>query len=318
MSVVIATHNRPAALREAIKSVVAQTLTDWEVVVVGDCCEPDTPATIAEFGDPRIHYVDLPINFGEQSGPNNLGIAKSRGRYVSFLNHDDLWFPDHLASLCAWIEATGADLAFARAAVMEPRPAGELQYRTTILGGGRRGRYDPASTLAWASTILVRRSSADLMGPWRAGSELIAASSQDWLFRAWRKGLVLASMPHLTVLLIQSGSRQGSYLANQADEQAALFRHMHADADALRLLLLESASEPKPSSTLRYWKRRFYAACGIHPDARSFRRNFGPGDFIQKLRRIRGLEASPIREPGVDDLRDRYRKKVCRTSVAKD
>jgi glycosyltransferase involved in cell wall biosynthesis len=310
VSVVISTHNRPAALRVAIKSVVAQTLNDWEIIVVGDCCRSDTKDVVSEFGNPRIRYIDLPVNFGEQSGPNNLGMARSRGRYIAFLNHDDLWFPDHLAALTGWIEATGADLIFSRAAVMEPRPEGRVEYQSTILGRGRRGLYDPAATNAYASTMLVRRSSAAMIGPWRAASELIAVSSQDWLFRAWRKGFVLASMPHLTVLMVQSGTRKGSYLGNQADEQVALLQQIATDADGLRLHILERASEPKQSSTLRYWKRRLYALCGIHPEARSFSRNFGPGDLIRRLRRDRGLAPLPRREPGVQELLDSARKSV--------
>ena len=45
-------------------------------------------------------------NTGEQSGPNNEGVRRARGRYLAFLNHDDLFFPDHLASsIAAWSPA---------------------------------------------------------------------------------------------------------------------------------------------------------------------------------------------------------------------
>ncbi|TIV65821.1 MAG: glycosyltransferase family 2 protein, partial [Mesorhizobium sp.] len=89
VSVVIATHNRPAVLRQTLKSLIGQTLQDWEAIVVGDACRPDTPAIVAAFDDCRISYIDLPVNFGEQSGPNNIGFARARGRFVAILNHDD-------------------------------------------------------------------------------------------------------------------------------------------------------------------------------------------------------------------------------------
>ncbi|MDQ2704655.1 MAG: glycosyltransferase family 2 protein, partial [Pseudomonadota bacterium] len=145
--------------------------------------------------------------------------------------------------------------------------------------------------------------------PWRPAAECIAASSQDWLFRAWRSGHVMSSMPHLTVLMLQSGAREGSYLGNDAEEQIVLLQAMQ-NPDALRLGILERATEPKRSSRLRYWKRRFYAACGIDPQAWSFRRNYGPGDLIERLRRTRGLPPMPAREPSVEDLRALYRKRV--------
>ncbi len=317
VSVVIATHNRPAVLRQTIKSVVGQILQDWEMLVVGDGCRPDTPAAVAEFGDPRITYIDLPVNFGEQSGPNNLGLAKAKGRYVALLNHDDLWFPDHLSALTGWIEAAGADMAFSRGVVLLPRQSAEQDYQGTLQGRGRRGRYDPAMTTAYASTVLVRRSALGHFGPWRPGAECIAESSQDWLFRAWRSGLVMSSMPHLTVLMPQSGMREGSYLLDAAEEQAALLEAMR-DPDALRLRVLERAAEPKGFTGLRYWKRRLYAACGIDPRAFSFRRNFGPGDLIERLRRTRGLPPMPAREPGVDDLLALYRKRLEQREPAVD
>jgi len=317
VSVVIATHNRPAVLQQAIKSVIGQTLQDWEMLVVGDACLPDTPAAVAGFGDPRITYIDLPVNFGEQSGPNNLGLARARGRYVALLNHDDLWFPDHLSALTGWIDATGADMAFSRGAVLLPRQSTEQKYECTLLGRGLRGHYDPAVTTAYASTLLVRRQALERLGPWRPSAECVAESSQDWLFRAWRSGHVIASMPHLTVLMPQSGMREGSYLDNDAKEQIALLQAMQKP-DALRLDVLEQATEPKGSSRLRYWKRRFYAACGIDPQAWSFRRNYGRGDLVERLRRKRGLPPMPAREPGVDDLRALYRKRIEQREQAPD
>jgi glycosyltransferase involved in cell wall biosynthesis len=317
VSVVIATHNRPAVLRQAIKSVIGQTLQDWEMLVVGDACRPDTPAAVTAFGDPRIAYIDLPVNVGEQSGPNNIGLARARGHYVALLNHDDLWFPDHLSALSGWIEARGADVAFSRGAVLLPRQSDEQDYSCTLYGRGLCGLYDPAMTTACASTVLVRRSALARLGPWRPAADCIAESSQDWMFRAWRSGLVMSSMPHLTVLMLQSGSREGSYLGNADEEHVALFEAMR-DPDALRLRILERATEPKGFTGLRYWKRRFYAACGIDPRAFSFRRNYRRGDLIERLRRNRGLSPMPSREPGVDDLRALYRKSVEQRKPAAD
>jgi glycosyltransferase involved in cell wall biosynthesis len=99
VSVVIATYNRSRVLARAIDSVRRSTLQDWELIVVGDHCTDDTEQIVAERNDARIVYVNLPRNVGEQSGPNNEGVRLSRGRYIAFLNHDDLYFPDHLASV---------------------------------------------------------------------------------------------------------------------------------------------------------------------------------------------------------------------------
>jgi glycosyltransferase involved in cell wall biosynthesis len=318
VSVVIATHNRPLALSQAIKSVISQTLQDWELIVVGDGCRPDTPAAVAGFRDPRITYIDLPVNFGEQSGPNNLGMARARGRYVAFLNHDDLWFPDHLAALTGWIEACGADIATARGANVKLRKSGQAEFDFVIMGRGRNGRWDPGMTLAVVSTWLLRRAARDQVGPWRAAADCVAESSQDWLFRAWCRGLVIATMPHLTVLMPHSGERPGSYVGDHADEQIELLAAINENPHSLRLRVVENAIEPKPIKFHRYWKRRFYAALGIDPRAKSWRRNHGRGTFIQHLRRERGLPPLPAREPDLEELRSLYRSKMAQAAAPKD
>ncbi len=307
VSVVIATHNRPAALRQALTSVMRQTLQDWEALVIGDDCRPDTAAVIAEFRDPRIAYIDLPVNFGEQSGPNNIGFARARGRFVAVLNHDDLWFPDHLAAMTGWIDATGADVVLARGAVIQPSPAAG-DPGTSIFGSGKDGFYDPVTTEAFGSAQMFRRASFDLLGPWRAASQCFCESSQDWLFRAWRKRAVIATMPHLTVIKLHSGMRKGSYLDDSAQEQKELLDAMRAP-DALRVRILGGAHEPVRLAASSYIRRRLMAAFGIHSRARAFRRKHKRGAFVDRLRRVRGLAPMPEREPDVSELLDRYVKR---------
>ncbi|MBZ9759312.1 glycosyltransferase [Mesorhizobium sp. CA8] len=313
VSVVIATHNRPAVLHQALKSLIGQTLQDWEAIVIGDACRPDTATTVAAFGDARISYIDLSVNFGEQSGPNNIGFARARGRFVAILNHDDLWFPDHLTSMCGWIDATGADVVIARGAVIES--SASKGSRHMILGMGRNGFYDPVTTVGFGSAQMIRRTSLPRLGPWRPASQCVCESSQDWLFRAWRKGAVIATMPHLTVLMLHSGKREGSYARDTAREQKELMDAMNAP-DALRVRILGNAGEPVPLKRSRYLKRRLLAMFGIHPRARSFRHQYRRGAFIAMLRQTRGLPPMPEREPDADALLARYRHSSERSEVS--
>ena len=64
VSIVIATYNRSNVLRFAIESVRAQTVADFELIVIGDACTDDTAAVVNGFGDPRIRFENLPRNIG--------------------------------------------------------------------------------------------------------------------------------------------------------------------------------------------------------------------------------------------------------------
>ena len=90
VSIITATYNRSEVLKWAIRSVLAQTFCDWELIVVGDACTDDTEQVVASFTDPRIRFVNRSTSFGEQSGPNNDGFFLANGRLIAYLNHDDL------------------------------------------------------------------------------------------------------------------------------------------------------------------------------------------------------------------------------------
>ncbi|MFD9096982.1 glycosyltransferase family 2 protein [Streptomyces collinus] len=91
VATVIATHRRPAELRAAVRSALAQTVRDQVVVVVDDGAGlPELP------DDPRLFAVSLARNTGVAGVVRNVGIRLTRSRYVAFLDDDNLWEPDHL------------------------------------------------------------------------------------------------------------------------------------------------------------------------------------------------------------------------------
>lgn len=110
VSVIIATYNRSNVLVHTLRSLLRSTDTDWEALVIGDACTDDTAEVVASFDDPRITFTNLPRNIGEQSGPDNEGLRRATGRYIAHLDHDDLWFPDHLERAVGALRDTGVVL----------------------------------------------------------------------------------------------------------------------------------------------------------------------------------------------------------------
>jgi glycosyltransferase involved in cell wall biosynthesis len=101
VSVVIPTYNQPAFLHEALRSVFAQTFRDYEVVVINDGSTDDTAAQLAQYAG-RIRLITQD-NQGIGRA-RNRGMDEARGRYIAFLDHDDLWHPQKLETQVAFMQ----------------------------------------------------------------------------------------------------------------------------------------------------------------------------------------------------------------------
>jgi len=95
VSVIIPTYNRANFLRSAIQSVLNQTFKDFEVIVVDDASTDDTRQIVHEFADDRIRYIAHNENKGG-SASRNIGIKSSKGKFIAFLDDDDIWMPTKL------------------------------------------------------------------------------------------------------------------------------------------------------------------------------------------------------------------------------
>ena len=95
VTVVITTHNRADLLPRAVESVLAQTYTDYEIIIVDDCSSDDTQEVIAGLDDPRIRSFRHERNRGV-SAARNTAIFNARGEYVALLDDDDEWLPMNL------------------------------------------------------------------------------------------------------------------------------------------------------------------------------------------------------------------------------
>jgi glycosyltransferase involved in cell wall biosynthesis len=96
-SICIPTYNAQGYLREAIESVLAQTFSDFELVICDDASTDATADLVGEFQDERIHYLPFSENLG-QSGNFNRGIDNARGEFWTLLSADDRFLPNFLES----------------------------------------------------------------------------------------------------------------------------------------------------------------------------------------------------------------------------
>jgi len=106
VTVVTPLYNSEAFVADAVRSVMAQTFDDWEMIIVDDASSDKSAATVATFleQDDRLKLIRLVQNEGS-SVARNKAIRRARGRFIAFLDADDYWAPRKLESQLAFMQS---------------------------------------------------------------------------------------------------------------------------------------------------------------------------------------------------------------------
>jgi hypothetical protein len=164
----------------AIRSVVAQTFRDWELIVVDDGSVDDAERVTKAFGEPRIRYLRHEHKRGP-SAARNTGIRAARGAYVSFLDSDDEWLPRKLASEVALLESAGERIGLVYTGKMLVDEQGRvLKVRIPRAEGMVYEKLLEWDFIGSCSRVSVRKSVLDSVG----GFDETLANCQDcdlWL-----------------------------------------------------------------------------------------------------------------------------------------
>jgi glycosyltransferase involved in cell wall biosynthesis len=124
VSVIVRTRNRPWYLRQALEGLAAQTFRDFEALVINDGGD-DVADLVREFeGRVDCRYFLHRPGRGRCAAANR-GLAEARGELIAYLDDDDLYYPDHLATLVEALEDRGADVAYTNAYEVRHTPAKE-------------------------------------------------------------------------------------------------------------------------------------------------------------------------------------------------
>lgn len=115
ITVITPTYNRSEYICSAVDSVLAQTYSDWELLVVDDN-KPNSDArkataeVMSHYSDPRIHYIQNEKNMGGAAA-RNVGIFQAKGEYIAFLDDDDMYLPDRLEVQLKQMKANNWDVS---------------------------------------------------------------------------------------------------------------------------------------------------------------------------------------------------------------
>ena len=120
VSIITPTYNRAALLSRAVKSVLRQTMPDFELIIIDDASTDETEEVVRSFEDSRIRYIKRTINHlkmfrktGESDNPRNDGLKQARGKYISYLDSDDMYQSSFLQEMTEYLdEHPGIDMAY--------------------------------------------------------------------------------------------------------------------------------------------------------------------------------------------------------------
>ncbi len=111
VSIIMPSWNTGEFIAESIQSVLNQTYTNWELIIIDDCSSDDTDQIIESFNDERIKYLKNEKNCGAAL-TRNRGLREARGEWIAFLDSDDLWMPEKLEHQIDFMKKNGYSLSF--------------------------------------------------------------------------------------------------------------------------------------------------------------------------------------------------------------
>lgn len=177
VSIITPVYNAEKFIRETIESVQNQTYTNWEMLLINDCSTDSSAEIIKEKAveDSRIKYIELDKNSGAAI-TRNTGISKAQGRYIAFLDSDDIWKSDKLDKQLALIKEKDIGFCF-------------TSYRYVMQDGVPTNKVARApekidyngllkNTIIGCSTVLIDR---EVMGDFRMTNVRRGQDTATWL-----------------------------------------------------------------------------------------------------------------------------------------
>ena len=117
VSIIMPNYNSAKFIRQTVESVIAQTYENWELIIVDDCSKDESMEIVAQLGDERIRVMRNEVNSGAAVSRNHA-IEAARGRWIAFLDSDDLWEADKLTRHIGFMVDNGVAFSFTHYAVL--------------------------------------------------------------------------------------------------------------------------------------------------------------------------------------------------------
>jgi glycosyltransferase involved in cell wall biosynthesis len=131
ISIIIPTYNRVQFLIETIDSILSQTYSNFELIIVSDGSNDNTKQKVNQIKDPRIKFIELEKNYGYPAKARNDGIKISKGEYIALCDDDDLWEKNKLENQLEFIKR-GYDFIFTNSKFIKSKKSFAKKFYSTF------------------------------------------------------------------------------------------------------------------------------------------------------------------------------------------
>lgn len=179
VSVILPTYNRVDTLRGAMDSVKRQVFTNWELLVIDDYSTDNTRQVISSWAmtDNRIKVLWTHQQTGSPVLPRNLGCRNARGKYLAFLDSDDQWDVEKLATQAGYLEVTGEAFSYHNLLVKYiDTGESEIWSKMSTCHSGNVFPFLLKKNFIPTSSVLLRKDVYDKYGPMDISLDI----SHDW------------------------------------------------------------------------------------------------------------------------------------------
>lgn len=210
-TVVLPTYNRSHLLSRAINSVLNQTFTDYELIVIDDCSTDQTQQVLSAFNDPRLTVLRQHKNTGI-SAARNRGIQQAQGQYICFLDDDNAFLSDFLATTFHHLTSyPSIDFTWCGQRQVTVYPNGQIQTRDRIwdIASNQKHSLEFLHFLVLGAGGTIKKSCFEHIGLF--DEEMTTAEDADLLLRLLNQGCHYAAIPSVHSEVFVHAARENDH-----------------------------------------------------------------------------------------------------------
>ena len=158
VSIIMPSYNTASYIADSVKSVLDQTYKNWELIIVDDCSSDDTLSVVSRFTDERIKFFRNENNSGAAL-TRNRALREAKGKWIAFLDSDDLWHPEKLEKQIGFMEKNGFHFSYTAYTEIDENGAD----RSVTVRGPKRITKTGMKNYCWPGCLTVMYD-ADVVG----------------------------------------------------------------------------------------------------------------------------------------------------------